>query len=405
MFFKPLYIYKNAFGGLPKSVWLLSAIMFVNRSGTMVLPFLTLYLTQKLHFSVADAGIVMAFYGSGALFGTFLGGKLTDKIGFYPIQFYSLLLSGIALLVLMQLTSLYSICAGVFIFTTLGDTFRPANGASIAYYSTPTNRTRSYTLNRLAINLGWSIGGGMGGILAEMDYNYLFWGDGVTCIVAAILLRILIKPPVLDTTSSKSAETHVSNLPNSAYKDKFYWVFLALVVMYAIPFFQLFSLEPLYFRTVIKLSESRIGAFMVFNGLLIATTEMIFVHTVEKRLPRPILIAIGLLLTACSFFVLNISTAIMFIWFSIAFNTIGEMFAMPFMQTLVVDRANEKNRGQYLALYSMCYSIAQISAPTIGAQIIQRWNFAELWYVMGGLCLTSMLGFLLLQKHFIKHSD
>jgi hypothetical protein len=53
----------------------------------------------------------------------------------------------------------------------------------------------------------------------------------------------------------------------------------------------------------------------------------------------------------------------------------------------------------------MCYSIAQISAPTIGAQIIQRWNFAELWYVMGGLCLTSMLGFLLLQKHFIKHSD
>ena len=117
-------IYRQSFRGLPKEVWLLSLVMFINRSGTMVLPFLTLYLTQKLHFSIADAGIVMGVYGVGALFGTFLGGKLTDKIGFYTIQILALVFAGLMLLIMMQLTSFLSICITVFIFTTLGDTFR-----------------------------------------------------------------------------------------------------------------------------------------------------------------------------------------------------------------------------------------------------------------------------------------
>ncbi|WP_044174835.1 MFS transporter [Flectobacillus major] len=393
---KSLQLYKSAFWGLPKTVWLLSGVMFVNRSGTMVLPFLTLYLTQKLHYSIADTGIVMAFFGSGALFGTFLGGKLTDKIGFYSIQFYSLLLSGIALLVLLHLTSFYAICAGVFLFTTLSDTFRPANGASIAYYSNPENRTRSFTLNRLAINLGWSIGGGLGGILAEINYDLLFWADGITCIGASILFRLLVPPPTEPIGTAHTQKTSAIN--QSAYKDKVFWCFLALVVMYAIPFFQLFTMEPLYFRTVLHLSESKIGLLMVFNGLMIATTEMIFVHQIEGKLSKPTLIAIGTFLTACSFFVFNIWTVLFVVWISIAFNTIGEMFAMPFMQSLVVERSSESNRGQYLAMYAMCYSVAQISSPTIGSQIVQRWGFDILWYFMGVLCLFSMVGFLYLHK-------
>ncbi len=88
----------------------------------------------------------------------------------------------------MHLNNFYAICAGVFIFTLFGDCFRPANAAALAHYSEAENRTRSFSLNRLAINLGWSIGGGMGGILAEIDYDLLFWADGITCIVAAILL-------------------------------------------------------------------------------------------------------------------------------------------------------------------------------------------------------------------------
>ncbi len=400
MLYKSMQLYKNAFGGLPTPVWWLALVMFVNRSGTMVLPFLTLYLTQQLHYSIAEAGIVMAFYGSGALLGTFLGGKLADKIGFYHVQLYSLLGSGLVLLVLMSLSSFYAICTGVFIFTTLGDTFRPANGVAIAYYTDAQNRTRSYSLNRLAINLGWSIGGGLGGILAEIDYHWLFWGDGITCIVAAILLRIFVQPPKHNTSTHLASSTQQPKASQSAFRDRLFLFFMGLVVLYAIPFFQLFTLEPLYFRSILHLSESSIGVLMVFNGLLIVFTEMLFVHQADGYMSKYLVMAGGLFLTAGSFIVLNLGTAMPLVWLSIALHTVGEIGAMPFMQTFVVSRSSEANRGEYLALYSMCYSIAQITAPSIGAIIVQAASFQALWYFMTSLCLISMLGFLYLYKKY-----
>jgi len=52
----------------------------------MVVPFLTIYLTRQHHYSIAQAGIVMGFFGAGAIAGGFIGGRLTDKYGFYPIN-------------------------------------------------------------------------------------------------------------------------------------------------------------------------------------------------------------------------------------------------------------------------------------------------------------------------------
>ena len=141
---RTLYLYQRAYRGLSPSVWLLAGVMLINRCGTMVLPFMTLYLTQQLHYSVTQAGTVMAVYGAGAFVGTFLGGRLTDRIGFYTIQVFSLLAGGMALILLQFVTDFYLLCGSVFMFTLLGDTFRPANQAAIAYYSDVETRTRAF---------------------------------------------------------------------------------------------------------------------------------------------------------------------------------------------------------------------------------------------------------------------
>ena len=83
MLHRTVNLYRNAFGGLSKDIWLLAFVTFVNRSGTMVVPFLTVYLTTKLQFSLTQAGWVMTCFGVGSVLGTLLGGKLTDKIGYY----------------------------------------------------------------------------------------------------------------------------------------------------------------------------------------------------------------------------------------------------------------------------------------------------------------------------------
>ena len=186
--------FNNAYGGISKPIWLLSVAMFINRSGTMVFPFLSLYLTQYLHFSLVDTGKILIVYGVGALCGAYTGGIITDKLGHYKVQVFSLIFAGIMLLIIVNLSNFYALCIGLFIFTALGDTFRPANQAAIAHYSHAENRTRAFTLNRLAINFGWAIGAGMGGFLAYHNYQLLFLVDGITCILAGIFLMFFLKP-------------------------------------------------------------------------------------------------------------------------------------------------------------------------------------------------------------------
>src|SRR5205814_6151879 len=92
--------YRNAYSGLSRATWWLSLVMLINRSGTMVVPFMTLYLTETKHFPIGKAGLVMAIFGLGAICGGMIGGKLTDKFGFYNIQLSALLCGGIMFIVL-----------------------------------------------------------------------------------------------------------------------------------------------------------------------------------------------------------------------------------------------------------------------------------------------------------------
>jgi predicted MFS family arabinose efflux permease len=415
-------LYRNAYRGLPRSVWLLSGVMLINRCGTMVLPFLTLYMTQHLGFSVEQTGFVMLFFGAGALGGTFFGGFLTDRFGFYAVQLGSLLWGGVVLILLQFVPSFPGLCASVFVFTLFGDTFRPANNVAISSYSTPDTRARAYALNRLAINLGWSVGGGLGGYLASIDYSLLFWVDGLTCIGAAMALVVFLPAPenprfkpAANDLNPRQAESISPGLSQgfgdeespqlkpgankSPYKDRYFLIFIGLTSLFAISFLQLFGMFPLYCRQVLHLNEANIGLLMTLNGLLIVAVEMVLVYTAEARnWPRLTVMRIGVMLTGLSYLLLNSTGWVGIVVVSVLVNTFGEMLAMPFMQTWAAARANDQYRGQYMALYSMTYAVAQVVAPLLGSQITQRAGFVVLWWVIGGIAAVSAGGFFVSER-------
>src|SRR6478735_5837192 len=95
-------LYKNAYSGIPRPVWWLAVVMFVNRCGTMVIPFMTVYLTTQ-GFTLSEAGYVMGAFGAGSIIGSYVGGKLTDRIGSFHVQVFSLLLNGLMFIVLGQM--------------------------------------------------------------------------------------------------------------------------------------------------------------------------------------------------------------------------------------------------------------------------------------------------------------
>ncbi|MEZ4792807.1 MAG: MFS transporter [Gelidibacter sp.] len=205
--------YVNTFRGLSKEVWWLALITLINRAGTMVIPFLSLYLTTDLKFTLDDVAWIMSAFGLGSIVGSWLGGKLTDKIGYYKVMVSSLMVSGLLFIGLQYLTTFVSICIGIFILMSIADMFRPAMFVALSAYSKPENKTRSVTLIRLAINLGFSAGPAIGGlIITKMSYGGLFWVDGFTCMIAAIVLLNVLHPKkskVLDMGSTSTLSQHI----------------------------------------------------------------------------------------------------------------------------------------------------------------------------------------------------
>lgn len=363
----------------------------------MVVPFMTLYLTEAKHYSIAKAALVMAIFGTGAVCGGVLGGKLTDRFGFYNIQLSALLCGGAMFLLLGQMDNYPSICVCTFFLAVLNESFRPANATAIAQYSNEDNRTRCYSLNRLSINLGWAAGGTVGGFIASQNYHLLFWIDGLTNIFAALLLLGVLAPSRNSQTPSKKDIVPKDDSP-SATSDKLFMVFIVLTVMFGICFFQLFTTIPVFFKQQLHLSPFFIGCIMALNGVLIGLFEMAVVFKLEQKKRNLQYIVAGILLTGLSFVVFNIlpgeaSLAIL----ATCIVTAGEMLSMPFMNSFWIGRADKGNRGQYAGLYTASWSIAQIIGPYIGGQVVQHTNFNVLWWIVGGISVLTAMGFKWLQ--------
>jgi len=395
--------YHNSFKGLSVQIWWLSLITLINRAGTMVVPFLSLYLIEDLDFTLSDVGWIMSAFGLGSVCGSWLGGKLTSKIGFYKVMFWSLFLSGIMFVGLEYIQSFVGLCVGVFLLLLVADTFRPALFVAVATYCKPENRTRSITLIRLAINLGFSLGPAAGGaIIYAMGYAGLFWIDGITCMAAALLFVYLLN----ERKKGNETKKEVIKKKGSPYKDKAYLVFLGALLLIGFTFLQYFSTIPLFYSEVHHLSEQEIGWLMSLNGLVIFLIEMPLVAFFEnERFSKYRILVISTLLFALSFFVLNMSSWFGVLVFGMVFMTVGEMLNFPFLNAFAMDRAEKNNnQAEYMALFTMSFSVAHIFGHNSGMHLIDTFGYEITWYIMGGLLMLSILFFVWL-KNIIKKEE
>ena len=210
----------------------------------------------------------------------------------------SLLSTGVLFIGLQFLNTFTSFCLGIFLVMLVADMFSPAMFVALSAYSKPENKTRSVTLIRLAINLGFSAGPALGGlIITTMSYGGLFWVDGITCILATLVLIYVLHPK-----KAKTLDTVISDNPQSAYKDKAFWIFLAAMTLFGIVFLQYFSTMPLYYKDVHGLTEFEIGLLLGLNGAFIFVLEMPLIKWLENsRFSKPGLMLFGAFLTGLSF--------------------------------------------------------------------------------------------------------
>jgi predicted MFS family arabinose efflux permease len=381
--------YINNFKGFRREVWILALITFINRAGTMVLPFLSKYLKENLHFTYGEVGWIMVAFGLGSMLGSWLGGKMTDSIGFYKIMIFSLFTSGILFFVLQYITSFWGLCLGMFGIMVIADMFRPAMFVSLSVYAQNENRVRALSLVRLSVNLGLAAGPTLGGlIILGMGYRGLFWVDGSSCIIAILLFALCVKEKKR-IPRSKGKKLLQPN-KKSIYKDKPFWLLLLSIFIIVMVFFQIFTTLPLYHSEKFGLTEFQTGLLLSFNGLLVFLFEMPIVSIVErKKLNKIKIIACGALCVALGYYVLLLDFWVPILVISIIFLSFGEILAFPFSNAVALNRAPKGREGEYMGLFTMSFSLAHIACSKTGLDIIAHYGYMTNWVVMGTLGLLA----------------
>jgi predicted MFS family arabinose efflux permease len=401
---KLIHLYTNSFKGLSKESWMLALVMLINRSGSMVLPFLGVYMTNHLHFSIENTGIVLSFFGIGSVIGSWLGGFITDKIGEYKVQSLSLLLSVPLFCLIPVFKTEAGVAAIILLQSIVSDAFRPANSVAITKYAKPENITRAFSLNRMAVNLGFSIGPALGGILSAISYEFLFLSNALTALLAGIMYIVFFKKRnrLARIKAKKIKEVIEIKKENSPYRDRKFLIYCFFCMLFSICFFQLFSTLTIFYKDTAHLSQQNIGYILGYSGFLVVLLEMGLVQVAEKYFSLATTMLLGTFICGLSYAMLGFDHHILTLVVSMSLLCVGEIWALPFMSTITALRAGKNNKGAYMGLNGISFSIAFIITPYVGTLIADKFGFSLLWIGTGILSVFIAVAFYFIVPWMIK---
>jgi predicted MFS family arabinose efflux permease len=377
-------------GGLPASVWIVFATTLVNRAGTMVLPFMVLYVTRELGVSAALAGLALTVYGIGGLVSGPVAGRLCDRLGPFSVLRGALLLSGIILLVFPLASRFETFLAITLVWAFIAESVRPATLAALTTYVRPDQRKAAVAVNRLSINLGMSIGPAVGGFLATVSFPLLFLVDGITAIAAGLVLAALMvwRPlaPVNGDGSNSGAQVGGGWL--SVLQDRRALVFFTGLFLMALVFFQHEGAMPIFLVRDLHYKESFYGILFAVNTLLIVVLEVPLNLAMANWSHRWTMV-LGAVLFAVGFGSMAVFHSVPGLLLADVIWTFGEMIAMPASGAYTTDIAPPGRAGQYAGAYASTFSLAVLVGPWAGTIALDRFGGTALWT---GVMVVGLIG-------------
>jgi MFS family permease len=368
---------------LPGPVWILCAGTFVNRFGSFVAVFLVLYLRSR-GYSIAEAGLVVSFYGVGNVVAAAVGGWVADRFGRRNALALSMFSSAATLLALSQARSLPLIIVLTTLAGLTGEMYRPAAAALLTDLTRAGERIPAFALNRLAINLGFAAGPAVAGLLAERSFFLIFLGDALTSAAFGVIALTSLPEGV----RVRRGEERRGEAVRTMLQDRAFLFFLISSVLGAFVYFQSQTTFPLHVRAS-GLSDADYGLLISLNGLAIVLLELPLVAITQRFPYRPVL-TLGSLLVGLGFALNAFANDLPELALTVLIWTLGEIIYAPVASAYVADIAPEHMRGRYQGAWGLTWGLAYVFAPALGAAIF-AWSADGLWLLCGLLGVASAL--------------
>ncbi len=381
--------------GLPRDLWVIYTATLINRSGTMVLPFLALYLTTRLNEDAATAGLILTFYGLGALVTAPFIGKLSDKIGSLTVMKFSLFFSGMLLIIYPFITSFPLLLAVTLIWSIINEAFRPAVMSLISYIAPADKRRTAFAMNRLVINLGMSIGPVAAGFLAQLNFSIIFYVDAATAILAAAFLTLYPIRYKIDREEIEREVEKYQSHKGSILKDLRFLFFLLAIIPATMVIFQHLGVLPLYLVKDLHFQTSTFGILTAVNTVLIIFIE-VPLNTAMANWSEKKLLSLGALLIGIGFGATAFVSGVIPLIITIIIWTFGEMILFPASSSFAAEISPPNRRGEYMGYFQMSFSLAFTLGPWLGTLVYDNFGGKEVWIAAFVVSMISAVALLLI---------
>ena len=366
---------------MPRAYWFIILGTFINRCGMLVLPFVTLYLSER-GFSLDKAGWALLWFGVGNLLASLCGGQLADTFGRKNTMMLSFFTTGVIMCAFPQVSTDSTINLMLCLVGFAGDLYRPAVGALIADIVPEKHRLAAYAVNRTALNAGFAVGPALGGFMSKYSWDWLFYADGITTVTFGVIAVFALPHGRRDKSTSRESMLAWREV----FSNKPFMMFALANLFVALAFLQVHAT----IAVLVKDSgyETWIyGMLCSLNGAMIVLLELpLTAYT--KRFRTKNVIIVGYLMIGAGMMILTGAPTLTTFVLMMVVYTVGEMICMPMSAAYLAELAEENKRGRYMGTFGLTWAISVLLGPKIGLSIYAM-NADLWWWICGALCAIS----------------
>jgi MFS family permease len=372
-------------------MYLLAALINVYGTGLIVTA-MTLYGIRVVHLTAARTGLALTIAGLVGLLSSMPIGRLADRYGPRDVARLTMLLLGAAAVSYVFLA--HSFVSYLIVAIVDGSALSASTTAGVALLRRVggDDATTFRSQASAVLNLGISLGVATAGVAIQLNtvtaYRALFLGNGLSCLVGAVLLGLLPKFEPLPGAHQES--------PFAALKDRPFVGYTVLSGAMYMQYLVLGLLLPVWVVFHTNAPRWSVSAFVIVNTVIVVLYQVRVGKTVQTlRQGGAAFRRAGMIfLVSCS--AMGLATglpawgALLLLAGAIVLHTYGELWHASGMYCLDFGLAPAHAQGQYQGLVGMGNFAGQALSPLILVGLVLsggRLGFVLLgvWFVLLGL--------------------
>lgn len=314
----------------PREIKMLYVTIFMMNMGFYALiPYLTLYLTGSLMWSMALTGVMLGVRQFSQQGMTFMGGLMADRWGCKQTMVLGLAVRSIGFMAFAVSLYPWHFFAAAIVAGLGGALFEPAIQAAFARLAPEAHRKQLFSLKNMIVNIGIIASTLMGSMLLSVDFHYLGIFAGSVFLFLAIYIYMVL--PALDIEITKS---HFRKDIGSILRDAPFVGYTLILIGYFYLYMQLFLTIPRLAVSVTGDPSSVAYVYGTVSGAVICF-QLAVTRYFERYPNRFILIGLGALLMGIGLMLFGLSKGLLMLCIASVLFALGTMISAPLMLDVV----------------------------------------------------------------------